>query len=1025
LADLEFRVLGVVEVLRGGEPVAIGGGSTLNLLAGLLVSANTAVSADALAVLVWDEALPDHPRGALHNKVSRLRRLLGDEVIETIGSAYRLRADPDQLDLLRFERLVSSVSGAATDEEAAATLAEAIGLWRGAPLGNADSLALSRESIPILTERYLSACEEWAQVSLRLGREAEVAQKVIPLVAAHPFREPLVGLLMRAHYREGRQADALAVYDTLRRRLRDELGVDPGSALQDTYVKILRATLDEPEDTSSSPPHSHPHDTQLHDGQQRWFGRGPVPVRLVGRDADIASLAEAVRRHPAVTVIGPGGVGKTALALQTVGHLAGELVADVTIAELGPLPAQQAGCIAAVAGALLTAREIPAVPAKRAEETLIGALRDSEDLLVLDNAEHVSVACAELVDLIVRCCPGVRVVVTSRRPLGLAAEKVFVLAPLSPAATAELLRLRMADHGTAAGQSADQASMAELCRLIEGLPLAVELAAARLRTMSLPALLDRITVRPDLLAVAGRPGPAHQRGLTATLRWSYDLLTPGQRLLLGRLGVVAGPFDLQDAEDIGGYDPLTEGDVAGLLSGLADDSLVQVIRDDHGHWYRLLVPIRDFAISQADAEDLETARARHLRLLSATTEQIGSADEDRRNWIITRLLDGFAEILKALDWALRPDAGRADLRRGVRLLLASQPAWERRNGATPIILGHATRVLTDAATVLPPALTADLTLLAGHLHFRAGDLTKARPFLERARVLPEQASPSDRRRRAVALSFLAAIAYSQVEPRAASLIREASDAARRTGDPATIAFRLSVAAVMLTALGHHDEAVAVIDEAGLAVGSDRRLRQRHLARRAQVYLRAGRVAEALADIELVLSDRDAITSYDMVESLRNRGTAQMLNGHLEAARDTLNEGLQLARDAQATTLVPELTEALAHTESCAGNLTRAIQHVRETLRWTLPNHDVIDTMSTLHLAVVLAARTGNAHAAQLAAAVRDCRIRGRLPTWPFTERDYAIYEKELGADTQPVPPGPLTHDAVIYAGELALRHLRS
>jgi predicted ATPase len=245
---------------------------------------------------------------------------------------------------------------------------------------------------------------------------------------------------------------------------------------------------------------------------------------------------------------------------------------------------------------------------------------------VLDNAEHMSAACARVVDLIVRCCPGARVVVTSRRPLGLAAEKVIGLAPLTPAATAELLHLRMADHVTTTRNSADRESMAELCRLIEGLPLAVELAAERLRTMSLPALLERITVRPDLLAAPGRPGPAHQRGLTSTLRWSYDLLTPGQRLLLGRLGVVAGLFDLQHAEEICSYDPLTKGDVAGMLSALADDSLVQVIRDDRGHWYRLLVPIRDFAISQADAEDLETARARHLRLLSATAEQVDSAD---------------------------------------------------------------------------------------------------------------------------------------------------------------------------------------------------------------------------------------------------------------------------------------------------------------------------------------------------------------------------------------------------------------
>src|ERR1700730_11016701 len=262
VAELEFRVLGRVEVLRGGENVAVGQGSTLNLLAGLLMSANTPVSADALAEIAWGEALPASPRAAVHSKVYRLRRLLGGDVIERVGEASPLRPAADELDLLRFESLVAGAAEAASDEETAASLADAIGLWRGDPLANTDSPVLASGDVPRLTERYLAACEQWARVSIRLRRAAEVVQLVAPLVDAHPFREPIVRLLMLALYQDRPQADALTVYDTLRRRLSEELGVDPSAALQDLHATILHGTPAGPDRTQPEP--------------------GPPPGRLTG-----------------------------------------------------------------------------------------------------------------------------------------------------------------------------------------------------------------------------------------------------------------------------------------------------------------------------------------------------------------------------------------------------------------------------------------------------------------------------------------------------------------------------------------------------------------------------------------------------------------------------------------------------------------------------------------------------------------------------------------------------------------------
>ena len=296
MAGLEFRVLGRVQALRGGEEVAVGRSGALNLLAGLLVRANSVVSGDALAELAWGQAGPVNPRAALHSKISRLRRLLGESVIETIGEGYRLRAGVCQLDLLWFDSLVSRAAAAADDEQAAAALTEAISLWHGDPLVNTDSLTLASEAAPQLTERYLLACEQWAEVSLRLGRPAEVVQRITPLAHAHPFREPIVRLLMLAFCHDGRQAEALTVYDGLRRRLSEELGADPSPALREVHTAILRGTL-----VQSGP-------ALVESRQHRWPGPGHVPAGPASQEPDPTVLVQPERRGPAITAAEPAGV---------------------------------------------------------------------------------------------------------------------------------------------------------------------------------------------------------------------------------------------------------------------------------------------------------------------------------------------------------------------------------------------------------------------------------------------------------------------------------------------------------------------------------------------------------------------------------------------------------------------------------------------------------------------------------------------------------------------------------------------
>lgn len=1007
VSDLEFRVLGLVEASRGGDPVALGRGAALNLLAGLLVSANNVVTADAVAEFVWGERQPSHPRAALHTKVSRLRKVLGEEVIETVAGGYRLRADADQLDLLRFDDLIASAADAAADTDVLAALETAIGLWRGTPLSNVSSALLQSDIVPRLVERHLAACEQWAEVSLRLGRPGAVAERLAPLLAAHPFRESLAGQLMLARYRAGRAPDALATYDAVRRMLQDELGVDPSKALQDLHTTILRATTGEPP-------------ARPRTGRQRppWAGRGPSPGGLVGRDADQRTLAGALRSYPAVTVVGPAGVGKTELSLQTASQLAGEFADGVAVAELGAMPPEQTDDIQAISGLLLGALGAPADPSRPGWQELLDWLRPRALLLVLDNAEHVSPAASRLVDLVARSCPAVRVVTTSRRPLGFAGERVITLARLEPDTAAELLLRRVAERGDASALRRDPAGLASLCQLLDGLPLALELAAAKLRTMSLAALTERITARPGLLAVESRPGLAHQRGLFATLRWSYNLLTQPGRLLLTRLAVFAGTFSLADAEQVCGGSPLTPAEVAALLSGLVDDSLVHVTGD---HDYRLLVPVRDFAASQAGRGDLAATRTAHLSYYRATAELIERAGGEDRQRLIDRLQDSYHEIAAALAWALREEAAASEAEDGVRLLLAAQPAWERRPGAVLGALADAVRALRYTAA-LPVELAAGLLLTAGHLYFRTGDLTAAQPLLEQVRELLDEDNPGYRRRRADALSFLAAIAYARVEPQAAELIRESADDARNTGDPERAALLLAIAAEMIAALGHVGEAVALIGEADEGAGSQRRVRLRYLARRAVVYLRAGRIAEAMADLDEVLAGRSEMPSFELASSVVTRGYALARLGRPDEARDTLTEGLRLVHELQAPTLLPDINQALATVETAAGNLPKAARHVREVLEWALPHSAVIDAVGALHLAVVLAARLERPQTDQLAAAVRGCRLATGLPTWPVTAAEYARYEPGPVA-VQAVPGGPLPPGTLAKASELALSAL--
>ena len=631
MSEAEYRVLGPVELLRNGDPVSVGGGTTLTLLAGLLLSANQVVAGERLTEIVWGERQPARPRNALHSAISRLRRIVGSEALERLPTGYRLHVGADEFDLLRSDRLVAAAEAAERRgrlDEAAAALDEALGLWRGRPLGNVDSAALNAEAAR-LAEKHLALHERHAELCLRLGRHAAVVELLPPLVGAQPFRERLVGQLMLALFRSGRQAEALAAYETLSTALHEELGIRPSAWLRDLHVRILRA--------DSELEHQLPSMTEQQaadapgavpaEAEPRWRGLRPPVQKLVGRDQEVEELCRTVLKERAVTLVGAAGVGKTAVALKAAEGLAAEFRNGVAVVELGALAAAGSGGSAAGregAGKVLEAlRFVLAVQqgsGAGGEEELTAALAQRELLLLLDTAEHVADGCGRVVDLILRSCPGVRVLTTSRRPLGIGAEAVVELSPLEPALAVRLLRLRTSGHQPRRDLDADPEGLAELCRQVDGLPLAVELAALRLRTMSLRALLRRIGRPRGLLAGPNGARLPHQRALDSSLQWSYELLSRSARLLLHRLALFEGCFTLEQAEQSSGYPPLSWQEVAGLLSGLVEQCMVQAIRGGGSYAYRLLIPVRRYVLDlpvPLDAPALNGGYRRALTLVCA------------------------------------------------------------------------------------------------------------------------------------------------------------------------------------------------------------------------------------------------------------------------------------------------------------------------------------------------------------------------------------------------------------------------
>jgi predicted ATPase/DNA-binding SARP family transcriptional activator len=781
-----IRVLGPVEVVGDDGPFPLAAKPRC-LLAALLVADGGSCTLDELVEALWGAEPPASARKLVQAYVSQLRRALPARArIVTRAGSYALEVAPELVDAVTFERLVEESAAACREGNHAlgvSLAARASSLWRGSAYADLAYLDVLQSEIERLEELRLVALEERLDAQLELGRHADALAEILRLAAESPLRERLQRQAMLALYRSGRQSEALEQYAALRRRLDEELGLEPGAGVRELQRRILQQdpSLDIGPGTHTS----------------RRLPEPPNP--LIGRKHELEALAALLERREArlVVLTGAGGSGKTRLALEAARHAAASYANGVVLVELAPLrdPELVVPTIAQAVG-------VADVP--QPLEALAEALRSQELLLLLDNAEHVQPATPAFVGLLARA-PRLTILVTSRTVLHLSGEHVFPVSPLEIEAAQALFEQRArALQPDFTVTDDDLASVRELCRRVDCLPLAVELAAARVRALRPRAVLDRLTERLSFLAGGPHDLPARQQTLYETLDWSYDLLPEEERGLLAGLSVFRGGATLPAVAEV-----CLAGDEARALDRverLADASLLLVRRPAGETRYDLLEVVRQYAADRLDELGADSTRSRHAAWCLALAERAEPelSGESQASWLSE--LETEHDNMRA---ALAYFAETGGHEQALRLTVLLSRFW--------YVRGHLAEARRRLEAVLPSAVDQDPSLLrraqtaGASIALLQGDYTASTAFAESA--LDSARRMGEPKFVANALSNLGAIVLAGGdEERAASVLQEALERARDVGDERITALALNNLGDLALSTGDYERAGPLFEE---------------------------------------------------------------------------------------------------------------------------------------------------------------------------------------------------------------------
>lgn len=703
---MRFGVLGPLAVWSDdGAPVVVPESKVRALLADLLTAPGQVISADRLIDELWGTTPPANPSGALQTLVSRLRRVLAGagaaEAVLHRSPGYLLAVASEAVDTGRFAALTARARTAAGHQERADLLSDALALWRGPAFADFADEPFASAAIARWEEQRLLALEEQAEARLELGDHGLLAGELADLTSGHPLRERLRAAHMRALYGAGRASEALDSYHDLRRRLNEELGLEPSPELTALHQEILRQspTLRRPpapagagprglrpghSPAQEGPPLGREPRTAAHAAHRPRTNLPTAVTDLIGRSDSVDAVRARVRASRLVTLTGPGGVGKTRLAVEVAAQLAAEHQDGVWLVELATqaLTDPSGDELAELVAATLGVRDDTGSgsPPGGRPYTLLNrltdALRGRRLLLVLDNCEHVIEAAAGLARALLRHAPGVRILATSQEPLDVAGEQVWPVppldlpAPVAPAADlarSSAVRLFLARaRATLPGfelTDDNAAAVAAICRSLDGIPLALELASTRVRVLGVQELAERLDDRFRLLTTGQRGAPARQQTLRAMIDWSWELLTAAEQTVLRRLAIHSDGCSLEAAEAVCAGDGVKPPEVLDLLARLVDRSLVFVTHEAYGPRYRLLESVAAYCLEQLRAGEYDRVRRTHAHYYASLAERADSflRGERQQQWL--RRLDAeTANVRAALDGAAADGDGRLMLR---------------------------------------------------------------------------------------------------------------------------------------------------------------------------------------------------------------------------------------------------------------------------------------------------------------------------------------------------------------------------